>query len=329
MNKAKAKIKNSFNEQSTLAVICHITFIYFGKFLLKNEKFKSYFDRKIYVQKYEDILQQANLKILPEEFFMTSFILICTLWTLFIGSLIFLFFNFPSQLNFFTLLAGVIVVIIGGITFYNYPLYCANERARNIDAAIPHILPYLKLLSSDLKLADIILLMDEFVIYSEVKKEFEKIRYYNEFLGLDLMTAIKRATKTCPSKKLSEILNDIVTITNSGGDIYSYLETKVDHTNQEIEATEKQTLDSTMIMSQIYIVFLLIGPLLAAVVLSIFSFISFSSIGSPTGGSSTAVSSSKQLFYFVFMLFVLPIMYGFFYFIVYMIKPLYSRIGVM
>ena len=313
------------SDQDEFALLCHYTYIYVGKYFLKNQKFQKFFNENVYVKKYEDILQQANFKILPEEFFMTSFIwniLLVLIYSIIIGIMLI---YFPTYLNFPLFFIGIFIVALGGIAFYNYPSYQAGERGRKIDAAIPHILPYLKLLSSDLKIANIIVLMDEFIIYSEIKKEFEKIRYYNEFLGQDLVTAIKNAMKTCPSKRLSEIMNDIIVISNSGGDVYSYLDTKVEHQHQEIESTEKQVLESTMILSQIYIVFLLIGPLLTAVVLSIFSFISFATVVGD-GGALSGGSSTQQIIYFIIMLILLPIFYGLFYFVVYLVKPEYSKI---
>ena len=45
---------------------------------------------------------------------------------------------------------------------------------------------------------------------------------------------------SCPSRQLSDLMNDLVTISNSGGDIYSYLSRKLSNLNTEIEALEKR-----------------------------------------------------------------------------------------
>lgn len=315
-------IPKMVQNETALSKTCHYSYILFGKYLLRNKSFRTFFYKTVYIKKYEDILQQANLRIYPEEFFITSFLfMILLIITYSIFSLIFTLY-FSEFFTFSLFVVGLVSVTLGGIFFYNYPLYYSKQRAKEIDAAIPHILPYLKLLSSDLSLSDIIRLMDEFTPYKELKKEFEKIRYYNEFLGLDLISSIQRSMKTSPSKRLSELMNDIIIISNSGGDVYSYMTTKVERMNQEIESLEKQTLESVMILSQIYIVFLLIGPLLAAVVLSVFSFISFGTIG----GSSAPTDSNSQIIYFIVMLTIIPPMYFIFYLLVYMVKPLYSRI---
>lgn len=319
------EIPKMVQNETALSKTCHYTYIYIGKHILKIKQFRKFFYKSIYIKKYEDILQQANLRIYPEEFFITSFLFLIFLIVSYSIGVFFLVINYPEFFSFSLFVAGLVTVIIGGIFFYNYPLYYSKQRAKEIDAAIPHILPYLKLLSSDLSLSDIVKLMDEFTPYKELKKEFQKIRYYNEFLGLDLITSIQRSMKTSPSKKLSELMNDIIVISNSGGNVYSYMITKVDRMNQEIESIERQTLESVMILSQIYIVFLLIGPLLAAVVLSVFSFISFGTIG---GDPTATPESSSQIIYFIVMLSIIPPMYFMFYLIVYMVKPLYSKIQI-
>lgn len=320
------EIPKMVQNETALSKTCHYSYLYLGKFILRNSSFRSFFYKNIYVKKYEDILQQANLRIYPEEFFITSFFFMILLVIIYALLVVFIVLYIPNFFSFPLFFAGLLGITIGGISFYNYPLYYSRQRSKEIEAAIPHILPYLKLLSSDLSLSDIIKLMDEFTPYKELKKEFQKIRYYNEFLGLDLISSIQRSMKTSPSKKLSELMNDIIVISNSGGNVYMYLSTKVERMNQEIESLEKQTLESVMILSQIYIVFLLIGPLLAAVVLSVFSFISFGTIGGDPSASS--VDTSSQIVYFIVMLTIIPPMYFIFYLIVYMVKPLYSRLQV-
>lgn len=326
MKMAIDEIPKMVQNETLLSKTCHYTYIYLGKYLLKIDSFRKFFYKNIYVKKYEDILQQANLRIYPEEFFITSFLFLILLIILYSTATVFLVSYFPEFFSFSLFVAGLVSVMIGGIFFYNYPLYYSKQRSKEIDAAIPHILPYLKLLSSDLSLSDIIKLMDEFTPYREMKKEFQKIRYYNEFLGLDLISSIQRSMKTSPSKRLSELMNDIIIISNSGGNVYLYMTTKVERMNQELESLEKQTLESVMILSQIYIVLLLIGPLLAAVVLSVFSFISFGTIGGDT--TTSAADTSSQIIYFIVMLSIIPPMYFIFYLLVYMVKPLYSRIQI-
>lgn len=322
----KDSVPEVIKNDTFFSTLCHYTYVLIGQHLLKNKKFNNFFESNIYIKKYEDVLQQANLRIYPEEFFITAFLFLILLFILYFFGIVILLSYFPELFSFALFVIGIVVITIGGIGFYNYPLYYSKQRATEIEAAIPHIMPYMKLLSSDLSMANVIKLLDEFTTYKELKKEFEKIRYYNEFMGVDLNTAVHRSMKTCPSKKLAELMTDIVVISNSGGNVYSYMTNKVDRLNQEIESLEKQTLESTMILSQIYIVFLLIGPLLAAVVLSVFSFISFGTIGGTGDVGPSPGDTNSQIITFIVMLTIIPPAYFAFYLMVYLVKPLYTRI---
>ncbi|MFP4402476.1 MAG: type II secretion system F family protein [Candidatus Nanoarchaeia archaeon] len=315
---------NTIKDNNFFSKLCHTIYVHIGSKLLKNKKFKEFFDSSIYTKKYEDVLQQANLRIYPEEFFISSFLFLIFAFSSYVIGMIALITVAPELFTFPIFFIGIFGITVAGIAFYNYPYYISKQREGEIDAAIPHVLPYMKLLSSDLTLSDMIKLLEEFTAYKELRKELEKIRYYNHFMGVDLISAIRISMKTCPSKQLSELFNDIIMISNSGGDVYSYMNTKVKRMNEEIESTEKQTLESVMILSQIYIVFLLIGPLLAAVVLSVFSFISFGTIGSSAAEQTTEIGT--QIIYFVVMLSIVPPLYFIFYLLVYMVKPAYSKI---
>ena len=121
-------------------------------------------------------------------------------------------------------------------------------------------------------------------------------------------------------KSISDLMNDLVTISNSGGDIYSYLQRKLENLNIEINALEEKNIDTLLIFSQIYVVLLLISPLFFTIMSTILNLIDFSAISSNSGTSST-VSLIVGLLVF------LPLAYALFMFLIYYSKPLYSRLS--
>jgi archaellum biogenesis protein FlaJ (TadC family) len=125
----------------------------------------------------------------------------------------------------------------------------------------------------------------------------------------------------CPSRKLSDTLNDLVTISNTGGDIYKYLTRKLKNQNEEVEAEEKKSIETLLIFSQIYTVVLLIGPLFLTIMSSILSLVSF---GSGSGGGDASGAQT-----IIMMLMGLPFAYVGFMFMVYYTKPLYTRLKPM
>ncbi len=315
-------MSNNFNLEKSLSMtgLIHVIYKYLGRRLLQNKKFKSFFKENIYNKKYENILKKANLKILPEEYFISIYILIIFITGLIlIFSIIFLFID--SLVSVLLFYGGILGILVMGISLYNYPIILAKNRGIEINASIPYLLPYMKILSKEINLAKIIEIIDEFLIYKEIKEEFRKIKYYYEFLGYDIHSSIREAMASCPSRELSDLMNDLVTISNSGGDIYSYISRKLENLNTEIEAIEKKNIDTLLILSQVYVVVLLISPLFFTIMSTILNLIDFSSKSSVAGSSG-----DNTVVIIIGLLVFLPIAYALFMVLVYYSKPLYSRL---
>jgi len=307
------------NNEDILTLFIHFIYKYLGRKLIAKKKFKNFFYKKIYNHKYELILKKANLKILPEEYFISIYITIVTVTTIFlILSFIFIFIN--SLVSVILFYGGIMAISIIGILLYNYPIIIAKQRGTEIDASIPYLLPYMKILSKEINLNKIIDIIDDFLIYKEVREEFRKIKYYSSFLGYDIHSSIREAMQSCPSRELSDLMNDLVTISNSGGDIYSYLSRKLENLNTEINALEEKSIDTLLIFSQIYVVLLLISPLFFTIMSTILNLIDFTADSGSAGGTSSTVGLIVGLLVF------LPLAYALFMTLVYYSKPLYSRL---
>jgi len=313
-------IKTEYNQFSDniLTIYCHNIYKIFGRRLLSKKNFKIFFYQRVYNKKYELILKKANLKLIPEEYFISVYISIISLISLILISSFILFF-INILYSAIALYGGVLVTAVVGIFLYNYPIILSNTRKSEIDASIPYLLPYLKILSKELNLSKIISIIDDFLVYKEVKVEFQKIKYYSDFMGYDLHSSIKEAMLSCPSRQLSDTMNDLANISNSGGNIYNYLDRKLSNLNIEIDAIEKKNIETLLIFSQIYVVLLLISPLFFTIMVSILNLIQFT-------GESGVSSQNDSVFMIVNLLFFLPFVYIVFMFLIYYSKPLYSRL---
>lgn len=321
LNKKESDKKNDVSEfgENPLSEYCHFVYAYLGRFLLSNKKFKKFFKKNIYNEKYEAILKKANLKLIPEEYFISIYlsIIFSLIFTL-VLSFFFLFFNkLYSVIAFY---GGVMFIVALGIFLYNYPIILAKTRGDEVDASMVYLLPYLKILAKEVNLSKIIEIIGDFLIYKEIKVEFKRINYYKNFLGYDIHSSIRQSMISCPSRQLADLMNDLVTISNSGGDIYLYLDRKLSNLNQEVEAIEKKNIDTLLIYSQIYVVILLIAPLFYTIMSSILSLVDFST---DVGGSSGASSSFSSI---IMLLVFLPLAYSGFMMLIYYSKPLYSRL---
>ncbi len=312
-------LKNEFDE-NLLELFCHNTYKFVGRKFLENQNFKIFFNTKIYNKKYEGILKKANLKLMPEEYFFSIFFLIVSVLVV-VVFLTIVFLVFQSIYSLLVFFGGLGLISALGIFMYNYPIVLVKQRKDEIDAAMPYLLPYFKILSKELNLSKIIELIGDFLIYKEIKVEFKRIKYYSTVLGYDIQSSIRSAMVSCPSSQLSDLMNDLVTISNSGGKIYNYLERKLNNLEEEIEAIEKKNIDTLLIYSQIYVVLLLIAPLFYTIMSSILNLISLNSDTAAVGSGPNAT-----VFSILALLFFLPLAYIGFMMLVYYSKPLYSRL---
>lgn len=311
-------VVDELEQKAFLPFFIHFIYKFIGRKLLSNKRFKTFFYKNVYNQKYEVILKRANLRILPEEYFLSIYLLIIFVIISFIATaIVFLFIN--SIISVLLFYGGILFVSFLGIFMYNYPIVLAKQRGDEINASMPYLLPYMKILAKEVNLSKIIGIIDDFLIYKEIKIEFRKIKYYSDFLGYDIHSSIREAMISCPSRQLSDLMNDLVTISNSGGDIYSYLDRKLTNLNSEIEAIEKKNIETLLIFSQIYVVILLISPLFFTIMSTILNLIEFSA---ESGGGS----SESTIMTIVMLLVILPFAYTGFMFLVYYTKPLYARL---
>lgn len=321
---AKTKAPRSEFAENPITLYCHFVYSRVGRDLLAKPNFRTFFNNNIYNKRYEAILKKANLKLLPEEYFISVFLTMIFVFILVSLLSLYLFF-IASIISAIIFYIGIAIILFLGIFMYNYPVVVSKDRGKQIDAAIPYILPYLKILGKELNLSKIVQIIDDFIIYKEMKVEFKKIKYYSEFLGYDIHSSIREAMASCPSRELADLMNDLVTISNSGGDIYNYLERKLNNMNSEIEALEKKNIDTLLIFSQIYVVLLLIAPLFFTIMSSILSLVNFSA-----SSASSGLSAGGSSVYSIIMLLVfLPFGYFGFMMLVYYSKPLYSRLKPM
>jgi hypothetical protein len=314
----KRKANYSYNNFFTIYI--HFVYVLIKKKLLSNPDFKSFFYDKVYNVKYENIIKKSNLKLLPEEYFLSIFVtLLLSIVLVLVSSIVLLFVNVLYSIMVFY--GGILFVFLLGIFLYDYPIAIAKQRGAEIDASMAYLLPYMKILSKELNLSKIVNVIEEFLIYKEIKTEFRKIKYYSNFLGYDIHTSIREAMLSCPSRQLSDLMNDLVTISNSGGDIYVYLERKLHDFNEEVSAKEKKNIETLLIYSQMYVVLLLVSPLFFTIMSTILNMVSLNGVAGV--GTSNGLSTVTLI---MFLLLILPFAYGLFMILVYYSKPLYSRL---
>ena len=122
------------------------------------------------------------------------------------------------------------IIPVGTFLFsYFYPKMLASGRKSKIDLDLPYAITYMQALSTTVTLYDIFKgVFESRDLYGEVSKECGLIVRDVEVFGFDLITAIENAKETTPSENFRELLNDLLLVHRSGGDLKAFFQAKSD-----------------------------------------------------------------------------------------------------
>ena len=203
-------------------------------------------------------------------------------------------------------------ILVGGscyVAHLVYPDYRAGERGRMIDRDLPYAVNFIAAMSSA-GVVPTVLLRDlaREKTYGEVSREVAWLVRDIDLLGIDLLTAIQRATARTPSRKFQEFLQGAKTTILSGGELKAYFVQKADQYMGENRRVQKEFIDSLGLMAESYVTVVIAGPLFMLVMLSIMLLI----------GNSTL---SSEAFLFLLTFIMLPIAHALFAWIIKNMAP--------
>jgi flagellar protein FlaJ len=162
----------------------------------------------------------------------------------------------------------------GTITAIVYPKHRAKRRGRKIDLMLPDFVSFLYALSlGGLDHQEIIEAgAGAKDTYGEVGVEFARIVRDFRFFNTDYQTAIRQISEETPSEELAELLTDMLSVINSGGDITQFMESKKNEQMESIERRQEETINKLSLASEGYMT-LSIAPIVGLIILIIMSLI--------------------------------------------------------
>jgi len=161
------------------------------------------------------------------------------------------------------------IIPVGTFLFsYFYPKMIAAGRKSKIDLDLPYAITYMQALSTTVTLYDIFKgVFESRDLYGEVSKECGLIVRDVEVFGFDLVTAIENAKETTPSENFRELLNDLLLVHRSGGDLKAFFQAKSD-SYREISKNEMDSLLQFLEMiAEIYVTAFVAGPIAIIIML--------------------------------------------------------------
>lgn len=160
----------------------------------------------------------------------------------------------------------VFIVGLGGLVyniFMLYPGFQAGERKSKIDMQLPYAVTFMYALSKGgMNIIDVFrALARSEDTYGEASKEIDAIVRDMDYFGHDLRTALTNASETTPSERFQDLIYNLLTVIDSGGNIPNYFRDKSEQYLIKSEVDQKGFLDTLALLAESYVTAFVAGPL--------------------------------------------------------------------
>ncbi|WOF16974.1 secretion system protein [Methanoplanus sp. FWC-SCC4] len=182
-------------------------------------------------------------------------------------------------------IAGFLLFFLTGL-FLSYtiamkfPKIQKNARATKINLTLHNVVSYMYAMRrGNAQLLDIFRSISENAdIYGEVALEFRQVVRDADYFGYDLISAVRNLSITTPSTKFKDFLEDLLSVINSGGNISSYLESRVRLYHDEARFEQKQFLSFLQLVAEGYVTLFVAGPLFLIIIMVVMGLVGKSAV---------------------------------------------------
>ena len=243
--------------------------------------------KKLNVELEEDLLK-AHMKIRPEEYVACAWM--STLLSVIVSAIIALVFGiFISEMLHFSFLMRiitsclifVIIPIVAYIIHMGMPILWkgipaskGKSRARDIDARMTGAMSFISAMASANVPVDVIFKeLSREKVYGEIQEEAKWITRDTELLGVDILTAIRKASKRSPSLKFQDFLQGVVTTSTSGGELKPYFLMKAEEYEKEDKLEMRKKMETLGMLAESFVTVVVAFPLFLVVILAIMAIV--------------------------------------------------------
>ncbi|MCD5409896.1 MAG: type II secretion system F family protein [Methanocellales archaeon] len=162
-------------------------------------------------------------------------------------------------------LMAILAIIVGGATYaimMLMPRFVAGERKIKIDRELPYAVTFMYALSrGGMNIIDIFRSLGESTIYGEAAKEASTVVRNMDFFGQDLRTAIQNAADISPSDNFQDLVVNLLSIIEGGGNITAYLSDKSEDYLEKALRDQRRFLETLGLIAESYVTVFVAGPL--------------------------------------------------------------------
>jgi flagellar protein FlaJ len=159
-----------------------------------------------------------------------------------------------------------LAALFGGITyglFLIYPSFTAGERKGNIDKNLPYAVTFMYALSrGGMNVIEILRSISKCTdTYGETAREIDVILRDMDYFGVDLKTALHNICEVTPSEKFKDLMYNLFTVIDSGGNISTYFKDKSEQYLKHAKVEQKGFLETLGLIAESYVTAFVAGPL--------------------------------------------------------------------
>jgi len=236
----------------------------------------------------EDNLLSPHIRLRPEEYLAvawmnTTFAAVGAVVAAFIASI----FLFILRIDIVTLiiilgLVAALPIFFSSMYYFGLPIgyhgkaaSMAKKRGRKIDKKISGAMSFISAMASaDVPVDVIFKELSKQTVYGEVAKEAEWITRDTELLGVDILTAIRKAAQRSPSSKFQDFLQGVVTTSTSGGQLKPYFLVKAEQFEKEDRLEMRKKMETLGMLAESFVTVVVAFPLFLVVIMAIMALIS-------------------------------------------------------
>ncbi|MCZ7357845.1 MAG: type II secretion system F family protein [Candidatus Methanoperedens sp.] len=159
-----------------------------------------------------------------------------------------------------------LTLLLGGITymlFTIYPSFLAGERKGSIDKNLPYAVTFMYALSrGGMNVIEIMRSLSKCTdTYEEVAREVDVILRDMDYFGNDLRTALHNICEVTPSENFRDLMYNLLTVIDSGGNIPAYFRDKSEQYLNKAKVEQKGFLETLGLIAESYVTAFVAGPL--------------------------------------------------------------------
>ena len=237
---------------------------------------------------FEENLLKAHIRLRPEEYLAlawmnTTIAAVAAVAAALVASLFLFFLHVDAAvvLVLFALVAAV-PIFLSYMYYFGLPVgykgkpaALAKKRGRKIDKKISGAMSFISAMASaDVPVDVIFKELSKQDVYGEVSKEAEWITRDTELLGMDILTAVRRAAQRSPSAKFQDFLQGVVTTSTSGGQLKPYFLMKAEQFEKEDRLEMRKKMETLGMLAESFVTVVVAFPLFLVVIMAIMALIS-------------------------------------------------------